>query len=70
MSEVAVPWCSGYHVSLTHSRSWVRSPAEPLSVFLWFLDKIIHVQLTTKHINNYCMIIGEVSKFVRSGSVV
>ena len=35
---IAVPWCSGYHVSLTHSRSWVRSPAEPL-FFLMVLDQ-------------------------------
>ena len=34
-SEV-IPWCSGYHVSLTHSRSPVRSRAESLVFFFFF----------------------------------
>ena len=30
---VVIPWCSGYHASLTHSRSPVRSRAESLGFF-------------------------------------
>ena len=32
-----IPWCSGYHVSLTHSRSPVRSRVESLCHFFLFL---------------------------------
>ena len=37
-----IPWCSGYHVSLTHSRSPVRSRVEsafsPFFVSLYILS--------------------------------
>ena len=35
-SSEVIPWCSGYHVSLTHSRSPVRSRAESLVLFFFF----------------------------------
>ena len=37
------PWCSGYHVSLTHSRSPVRSRAETLFAlfFCWVVTSFI-----------------------------
>ena len=37
--DVVIPWCSGYHVSLTHSRSPVRSRAESLFFFFFFLTR-------------------------------
>ena len=35
LSQQLIPWCSGYHVSLTHSRSPVRSRVES-HVFFFF----------------------------------
>ena len=37
-----IPWCSGYHVSLTHSRSPVRSRAESLAFFFFSLSSLSH----------------------------
>ena len=34
-SASQVPWCSGYHVSLSHSRSPVRGRAEPFRTIPW-----------------------------------
>ena len=33
-----VAWCSGYHVSLTRCRSWVRPPVRPTNSLLLLLQ--------------------------------
>ena len=42
LHAVVIPWCSGYHVSLTHSRSPVRSRAESLNFFFSPPARLIH----------------------------
>ena len=36
------PWCSGYHICLTHRRSPVRNRAETVEIFL-LIFKVIKV---------------------------
>ena len=40
--DVLFPWCSGYHMSLTHSRSPVRYRAETLFVVFFFTHQSTH----------------------------
>ena len=57
-----IPWCSGYHVSLTHSRSPVRSRAESLGLlffllllfFLFFFFSINFILKTAKIFISFC----------------
>ena len=44
--DTKIPWCSGYHVSLTHSRSPVRSRAESPFLFFNYFFIIIFVFFT------------------------
>ena len=43
-----IPWCSGYHVSLTHSRSPVRSRAE--STFFFYFCTCLDILSTNLHV--------------------